>query len=141
MTGKAKMALTNPTESVIEGLSFGMSREQLMAIGFTCQRNVCSKILSTPQQLSYWGIPTSQATLQALLYKNKVSQLVFVPQVDINKVVKALELLGAATDSVCDEQKDTVLKRLVNGNLLQVYQQEKNRKDLVTYQLRFASQY
>ncbi len=126
LTVKDKMALTNSTGSVIEGLNFGMSREQLLAIGFTCQLNVCSKILNPHQQVSYWGIPASQATLQALLHNNKVSQLVFLPQVDINTVVKAIDRLGVVTDSVCDEKKNTAFKRVVNGYLLQVYQQEKS---------------
>jgi hypothetical protein len=124
--GKAKVALTKPIVSVMEGVSFGMNRAQLLAKGFTCQLNVCSKILNPSQQVSYWGIPASQAALKVLLHSNKVSQFVLMPQVDINTVVKALELLGVATNSVCDEQKNTVIKRVVNGNLLQVYTQEKS---------------
>lgn len=123
---KNKVAVIKPVLSLIEDVSFGMNQEQLSAIGFTCQPNVCSKILSPPQQVSYWGIPASQATLKALLQSNKVSQLVFLPQVDINTVVKAIEPLGVATDNVCDEQKSTIIKRVVEGYLLQVYLQEKS---------------
>lgn len=126
VAGKAKDALTKPIVSVIEGVSFGMNREQLMAIGFTCQSSVCSKILNPPQQLIYWGIPVSQASFKALLQDDIVKQLILLPQVDINTVVKAIEPIGVTTNSVCDEQKSAILTRVVSGYLLQVYLEDKN---------------
>lgn len=126
VAGKDKEALTKPIVSVIEGVSFGMNQDQLMAIGFTCQSSVCSKLLNPPQQLIYWGVPVSQASFKALLLDDKVKQLELVPQVDINTVVKAIEPLGIPTNIVCDDQKNAVLTRVVSGYLLQVYLEDKN---------------
>jgi hypothetical protein len=124
--GKAKRVPTKSIAFVIEGISFGMSREQLLAVGFICQTNVCSKVLNPTQQVDYWGIPASQALLKVLLQDDKVAQFVFVPQVNINTVIQAIEPIGIAADKVCDEQNNATLKRVVNGYLLQVYQQEKS---------------
>ena len=129
--GKAKVASTKPIASMMEGVSFGTTREQLLTMDFTCQSDVCTKMLSSPKQANYWGISASQAILQALLRNDKVYQWVFAPQVEIQIVLQAIEPLGVATDSVCDEQKSAVLKRAVNGYLLQIHQQEKSVSVLI----------
>lgn len=123
---KAKLAVIMPSVLTIESVSFGMSRDQLLSLHFICLSNTCSKTLSQPQQTSYWGINVSDAVLKALLQDEKVRQLVLVPKADVNAVVQAIAPLGVPTDSMCDEQKNAIITRIVSGYLLQVYQQEKD---------------
>lgn len=123
---KSKRAVIMSSVLTIESVGFGMSRDQLLSLNFICQSNTCSKTLSQPQQTSFWGINVSDAVLKALLQDEKVRQLVIVPKVDINAVVQAITPLGVPTDSMCDEQKNAIITRVVSGYLLQVYQQEKD---------------
>lgn len=123
---KAKLAVIMPSVLTIESVGFGMSRDQLLSLHFICLSNTCSKTLSQPQQTSYWGINVSGAVLKALLQDEKVRQLVIVPKVDINAIVQAIAPLGVPTDSMCGEQKNAIITRVVSGYLLQVYQQEKD---------------
>lgn len=120
---KAKpVALFNAS---IEGVSLGISLEQLQTLGFSCGNDVCRKLLSQPEQASYWGIPSLNARLKVFISRNLASKLVLEQTpVDIVVVQAMLLQLGQATDKVCVEEKGEMLvRRQVQTTLIHLRQQ------------------
>lgn len=120
---KAKLAVPF---MVIEGVSLGMSLEQLQAMGFSCGNDVCRKQLSQPEQAGYWGMPSLNARFKVFLSHDLAYKLVLEQSsVDVAAVEAAFGQWGQATDKRCPEEKGELLvQRQQSGYLLLLRQEE-----------------
>jgi hypothetical protein len=119
---KAKLAVMKPTALTIEGVGLGMNREQLHAQGFSCEANTCSQTLSHPQQVSYWGVASQNAQINAVLSNNIVTRLALHQNIATPKLVeKSLLAVGIASQKICaDEKGEWLLSRQLETTIIQL---------------------
>ncbi len=119
---KAKLAVMKPTAFTIEGVGLGMSGEQLQAQGFSCEMNTCSLTLSHPQQVSYWGVASQNAQINAVLSNNIVMMLSLTQKtMSVETVQESLVHVGVASQKVCTHGKgEWVLSRQLETAIIQL---------------------
>jgi len=119
---KAKLAVMKPTALTIEGVGLGMSGEQLQVQGFSCETNTCSQTLSHPQQVSYWGVASQNAQINAVLSNNIVMMLSLTQKtMSVETVQESLVHVGVASQKVCTHGKsEWVLSRQLETTIIQL---------------------
>jgi hypothetical protein len=87
---------------LMEGVSLGMTRDDLAALGWGCAQPVCVRQIDDPRQPAYWGLPTQGATQRALFLGGTVTAL-SLSQVNValNNVKLALERIGKPSERTC----------------------------------------
>lgn len=119
---KSKLAVMKSSALMIEGVGLGMSGEQLQAQGFSCEMNTCSQTLSHPQQMSYWGIVSQNAQVNAVLSNNVVMMLSLTQKtIHVDTVQESLLSVGVASQKVCaDDNGKWLLSRLLGTTVIQL---------------------
>jgi len=87
---------------LMEGVSLGMTRDDLAALGWGCAQPVCVRQIDDPRQPAYWGLPAQGATQRALFLGGTVAAL-SLSQVNValNNVKLALERIGKPSERTC----------------------------------------
>lgn len=119
---KAKLSVMKPTALTIEGVGLGMNGEQLQEQGFNCETNTCSQTLSHPQQVSYWGVASQNAQINAVLSNNIVMSLSLTQKtMGVETVQESLVHVGVASQKFCTHGKgEWVLSRQLETTIIQL---------------------
>lgn len=126
--GKMK-AMVEPERAAIasvlmEGVSLGMHREDLAALGWGCGQAICSRLISDPRQPDYWGMATVGATQQVLFAKETVKAMTLSQRgVALNNVKMSLEKIGKPSEQECGFGAigEALVSRRAGGMLLNLW--------------------
>lgn len=126
--GKMK-AVVEPERAAIasvlmEGVSLGMHREDLAALGWGCGQAICSRLISDPRQPDYWGMATVGATQQVLFAKETVKAMTLSQRgVALNNVKMSLEKIGKPSEQECGFGAigEALVSRRAGGMLLNLW--------------------
>ena len=109
---------------LMEGVSLGMHRDALAAMGWICAQSVCSRPIADARQPVYWGLMTSGSTQRVMLVKDTVTAMTLSQaNVPVNNVKLALEKIGKPVDTACPlTTGDRLAVRQVGGMVLGLWQ-------------------
>jgi hypothetical protein len=130
--GKLKsMADDNPARAgiasvLMEGVSLGMHREDLAALGWGCAQAVCTREITDPRQPDYWGMNTVGATQRVQFINEAVAAMTLSQSgVPLNNVKLSLERIGKPAEQACTfgAVGDLIVSRLAGRMLLNLWQE------------------
>jgi len=123
---KARNVMSSRESLSIEHVSLGMTRIQVMAQGLRCEGDICHTEIKQPQQATYWGIATLNASLTAILSGDSVTKLVLTQKIAaVEQVKSSLLMIGSESDQSCsDEAGILVLSRQSTSYLLNLRSME-----------------
>lgn len=100
---KSAMAPRAAIASVLlEGVSLGMHREDLAALGWECRQTVCARQIDDPRQPAYWNMPVLGATQRVMFTQEAVTAMTLSQvNVALNNVKLALERVGKPSERTC----------------------------------------
>lgn len=109
---------------LMEGVSLGMHRDALAAMGWICAQAVCSRPIADARQPAYWGMTTSGSTQRVMLVHDTVTAMTLSQvNVPVNNVKLALEKIGKPIDAACPlTTGDRLAGRQVGGMVLGLWQ-------------------
>lgn len=130
--GKLKsMADDNPARAgiasvLMEGVSLGMHREDLAALGWGCAQTACTRVITDPRQPDYWGMSAAGAT-QRVQFVNEAVVAMTLSQsgVPLNNVKLSLERIGKPAEQACTfgAVGELIVSRLAGRMLLNLWQE------------------
>lgn len=125
---KAQEAVSAPAgiaSVLIEGVSLGMKRGDLIELGWGCAQAVCSRQIIDPRQPDYWGLPVAGATQRVLFVRETITAMTLSQvNVPINNLKIALERIGRVSERTCPMGVgEQLLSRQAGGMILNLWLQ------------------